>query len=416
MKTFLKILTDVLTGIFDNILTPILEAFLKTVLNSVINAIKTALGMLLYWLYTSLLGVIDFLVKIFDFFSGSEDVVYTVSGRKYALTVLELFFKVDGIQKAFLIITCLSVGLAFIFTIFAVARSITDMTLENKNPIGRVLGSAAKCCFTFMLVPFLCVFMLKLSTIVLDGVDTALRAQTQSETGGQASGEVSISTVIWLCSSMDAAKNDRYNISSSSVAAGFQDAVREPFYEGTSSWRYGSSEVNEKFDYGKFKYGMGFAACIFLILILMASILLFIRRIFEIVVLYLVSPLFVSAMPLDEGQLFSKWKDMFVAKFFSAFGCVFSIRLYVMIIPVLACGDIRLYPTNADISYFLQTLFLVGGAYAVYKSQHMLLSILNPEAGSAAEQTAGSMLAMARRAAGTAGRTLRTANSSGHGK
>lgn len=403
MKAFQEILSDVLSKIFEAVFSPILEVFLKDVLEALLGMLKNAVFMLVYWLYTSLLGVIDFLLKIFEFFSGSEDVVYVASDKKYTLTVLELFFKVDGVQTAFLIITCLSVGLAFVFTVFAAAKSISDMTLENKNPIGRVLGSALKCCFIFMLVPFFCVFMLRLSAIVLDGIDTAL--QSQIGAAGQASGEVSISTIIWLCSSMDAANDQGYNISTSPDRAGFEDAVRKPFFEGRSSWKYGSSAVKDHFQYSKFKYGMGFFACIFLILILMASILLFIRRIFEIVVLYVVSPFFVSTMPLDEGHLFRQWKDMFIAKFFSAFGCVFAIRLYVMFIPILACGGIDLFPTNADISYFLQTLFMVGGAYAVFKSQHMILTILHPEAGSAAEQTAGTMLAMVGTAARTAKRT-----------
>lgn len=382
---------------------PILVPFFENILKTLIDAAKKALAPLIYWLYTSLLSMIDFLVKIFDFFSGKEDVVYGTP-KEETLSILELFFKVDGVQKAFLVITCLAVGLSFIFTIYAAAKSISDMALEDKNPIGKVLGSALKCCFTFMLVPFLCVFLLKISTIVLDGVETALSLQTQSTSESKPSNNVSLATILWLSSGMNAAKNDDYNISNKPDKVSFTDSIRAAFYNGYCSWKYGSKDVEDNFEYNKFNYGIGFVSCIFLIIMLMGSILLFIRRIFEILILYLTSPLFVSTMPLDGGNMFCMWKDMFIAKFFSAFGCVFSIRLYVLFVPVFTDGTINLYPTNAEISYFLLTLFLIGGAYAVYKSHHIPLMILNPQAAAAAEQSAGTMLSAARAAAGVAGK------------
>lgn len=408
MESFLKILHEVMSGIFEDILKPVLETFLHNTLELLIDAVKKMFASLLYWLYTSLLKCIDFFVKIFDFFSGSEDVIYRTSGSMERQSVLELFFKVGGIQKAFLIITCLAVGLSFIFTIYAVAKSISDMALEDKNPIGKVLGNALKCCFTFMLVPFLCIFALRISTIVLDGIDTALSAQMQSA-APQAGNDVSLATILWLSSSMDAAKDDHYNISNGSGMASFWDSIRIGFYRGTNSWAYGEKAVEANFDYDKFSYGIGFVSCIFLIVMLMMSILLFIRRIFEIVILYLTSPLFVSTMPLDGGQMFGRWRDMFIAKFFSAFGCVFSIRLYVMFVPLFANGTINLYPKNAEISYFLLVIFLMGGAYAIYKSHHILLMLLHPDAAEAATQSAGAVLQAAKTAYGLTGTMKKSA-------
>lgn len=409
MDAFLNALTDILSEVFEKIFLPVLRNFFELILTALINVLKKAFSFLLYWLFTSLLSVVDFLVKIFEFFSGSEDVVYSSSEGKLPLSVLELFFKVDGIQKAFLVITCLAIGLSFIFTVYAVAKSISDMALENKNPIGKVLGSALKCCFTFMLVPFLCIFMLKLSTIVLDGVDTALSVRQESTPENQNNYDVSLATVLWLSSGMNAAKNDLYNISSKPNYANFTDIVRDEFYSRGTNWKYGSKAVTEKFNYDKFNYGIGFVSCIFVIIMLMASVLLFIRRIFEIIILYLTSPLFVSTMPLDEGGMFRQWKDMFIAKFFSAFSCVFSIRLYVMFVPVFASGAINLYPDNAEISYFLLLLFLIGGAYAVYKSHHILLTLLQPDAAAAAEQSASTVIHTARAAWGITGRAKNAA-------
>lgn len=407
MKGFVNYIAGIIGLVFENVLEPVLITFIQAYITFEMKRFKTFWGWLIYWAFTGLLKLIDYFFSIFNFFAGSEDVTLTqntydslgnvVGSKTTRGSIIEVLFEVDHIQKAFLVITIFAVGLAIVFTIVGVVKSMSDMTLEDKNPISKVLGSALKSAFTFMLVPFFCIFMIRISGLVLDGVETALSAQTKTQ-------RPTIGTMIWVCSSMNAAKNSNYNIDTSRnpEKLGFSDSLRAPYYEGRKSWNLGSSTLTNDFTLGEFDFIMGFISAIFMLIMLMGVTLLLVRRILELLVLYMVSPFFVAMMPLDEGEMFNKWKDLFIAKFFSAFGSVFAMRIYMLVIPVIVNGGINLYPSNANIAMFLKNILILGGAWAFYKSQHMLLRILNPEAAMAAEQTTGFVVNVAKQTANAA--------------
>lgn len=123
--------------------------------------------------------------------------------------------------------------------------------------------------------------------------------------------------------------------------------------------------------------------------------MIFIRRLFELLLLYIISPLFVSTIPLDDGATFARWRELFVAKFFSGFGVIFSMRYYLLLVPSIAGDSLCLYnknlPNAVAINNVLKLFIIVGGAWAVYKSQSLILEILNKDAAMA-EQQAGSLI------------------------
>lgn len=393
MQSFINFLAGILGEIMESVLEPILVLFIKNLVNMLKKYLTEWIGWVLYYVYSLLLKFIDFLYKMMGFFSGSNKVAMNHNGQKTEGSLLNLLFNLDEIKTAFLVITILAVGMCIIFTIVAVTRSISDMTLENKNPVGKVLRSALKAAFSFMLIPFMCVFMLQISTLVLNGIDEALGANSN----------VSVANVLWLNSSMNACNTPEYNLNEGKKKnLGANDEKRKPYYYGDKSWAYDSKDLQKDFSFAKFDYISGFASAIFMIFILMGCVVIFIQRIFELLILYIVAPFFVSTMPLDDGAMFQKWKDMFIAKFFSAFGIVYSMRIFMMIVPYLVNGTIELYPSNSTISFFLKNIFIVSGAWAVYKSQNMLLRMINYEAAAANEQAGGLVSGMIGGAVGVA--------------
>ena len=119
---------------------------------------------------------------------------------------------------------------------------------------------------------------------------------------------------------------------------------------------------------------------------MIADIFLFIRRIFELLILYLVSPLFACTMPLDDGAAFSKWQNLFIAKFFSGFGSVFTMKLYLVLVPIIVGSGIQMH-SNPTVDALLKLFVVMGGAWAAFKSQHLFLQIMNPEAAAAAQES-----------------------------
>ena len=102
---------------------------------------------------------------------------------------------------------------------------------------------------------------------------------------------------------------------------------------------------------------------------------------------------------------------MFIAKFFSGFGMIFSMKYYLMVVPFISDSRLVLYPTNqangAIINTVLQLFLIIGGAWAVFKAQSLLLELLNPEAAQAEKQASalltGAAMGAASMATGGAG-------------
>ena len=70
-------------------------------------------------------------------------------------------------------------------------------------------------------------------------------------------------------------------------------------------------------------------------------------------------------------------------------------KFYLMVVPFLANSKLELYPKSLPggsiVNMVLQIFLIIGGAWAVYKSQSLLMQILNPQAAQA-EQQAASLL------------------------
>jgi len=407
LQWFINALCSLFELIFDNVLSPILTEILTVYVNYVTNVIWILLSDLLLGLFIAVCTLVDFIGSIFNVFAGISPVYYQPPGVQTpkTLSLIDVLFEMEGITVAFWVITLFSMGLCVIFTIFMTAKSISDMTLEDKNPISKVLGDAMKAGVTFLLIPFLCVMMLQLSTVITKQADTAFSAAN----GGSAS----IGTILFLSASLesDVETTEPKNISNGEIeykvanrpAPSFDDNVRRPYlnFKGVEQLNKNKGEllkdyrnfeqVKKDFHSENFSYLSGFASAILILFILLISIITCVRRIFELLLLYLVSPFFASTIPLDDGITFARWRELFIAKFFSGFGMIFSMKFYLMIVPFLADSRLVLYPKDMPggsfVNMILQIFLIIGGAWAVFKSQSLMMEVLNPEAAQAEKQS-----------------------------
>ena len=382
-----SIFRTIMTEVFAPILTDILHVFIEYVM----SVIWSMWSEWLLALLTVLCALVDFMEGIFNVFAGISPV--EVEGRTAYL--LDAFFQMKEVVTAFTYITVMAVGISFLFTIYKTAKSISDMALEDKNPVSKVLTDGMKAAVTFMLIPFLCIVLLQISSLVTSQVVNAFdTAQGGSSTMG---------TIVFLSAGLDADKattSPRNPVSGEmeDYLAGrtpsFTDDVRNPYLKGDKDYR---SLVTVKKDFypSNFNFIEGFVSAVLLLFILAGAAVIFIRRLFELLLLYLVSPLFVSTIPLDDGATFARWRELFVAKFFSGFGVIFSMRYYLLLVPSIAGNRLCLYsmklPNAVMINSVLKMFMIIGGAWAVYKSQSLIMQILNQEAA-AMEQQSGALM------------------------
>lgn len=406
------LLTTVFSWIFNELLSDTLLTVLESVLNWTFGVLKTIFGSLIYGIYSRLLKLIDYMETAFDVFIGLRDVTYTTTeagGKSVTVTgsLLEVLLQQETINTVFWVITMAGLTLALVFTIYATTKSMIDLDFENKRPVSKVLSAMMKTFIQFFTVPLMTLFFLKLSVIILNGVTSVVTTSQKIGT------KTSLGRIIFVITSLNAALPYQlqgkdpveYNLSNAGVVANLtlgvseDDPVRYPFYaiEAVNAQDYGNIKVvGNLFDFAKFDYLIGFIAAIFLFFILAVCLLTFVQRIFEVILLYIVSPYFVSTIPLDDGEKFKKWREMFIAKIFTGFGSAIGMRLYMMMCPLIMGGDIKFlvksstdasYTVSPEMNYLIKLFFLLGGAWAVYKSGPMLTQILNFQAAQAEGMT-----------------------------
>lgn len=399
LNAFVNALSKVFEFIFNDILAPIIKDILEVFINFFLNVIWTIFGELLLSLFVAICSLVDFVESIFNVFAGLSPVLY--NDPNYAqprtMSLLDVLFEMEAITIAFWSITLVAMSICILFTIYKTVKSISDMTLENRNPISKVLTDAMKAGITFLMIPMLCVMMLQLSSVVTEQARTAFRAAQ--------GGDASIGTIIFLSSTMDADKattepKDMLTgvIKMKSRNPSFTDETRSKYMQDSTLYQ-NLDQVKTDFHPGNVNYIVGLISSILVLLILLLSIITFIRRLFELLLLYIVSPFFVSTIPLDDGTTFARWRELFVAKFFSGFGMIFSMKYYMMLIPFLSNSGLVLYPKNvahgATINTILQLFMIIGGAWAVFKSQSLILELLSPEAAQAEQQSSALLTGMA---------------------
>lgn len=363
---FLKgLLSDLFTWLYNKVLYPLLENTILKFATWLWDKVKDAIFTVVYAIYSQLLSLVDTLYDLFDTLSGLSKV--TRDGEEMSL--LWALFSDGAINKLFWMVNFMGFTLAMLLAIYAVAQSAMDLDFENKRPVSRVLSSTLRCLMQLFLAQFMVFLIIELSQLMLEAINTAV----MSMHGGTAS---SLGRIVFAVSSMAASRtaSDNLPVRGATLSTG----IRNNFYSG--SWDYTDvSLVKQYFDVVKFDYIIGVCMSVFLLIILFSCLLVFCQRLFDMLMLYVASPLFVATIPLDDGEKFNKWREMFIGKTFSGFGLVFAMKLYIMICPIIMNSSLR-FTESVEFDYVTKLVFLAGGALAVTKSGSMVTSILSEAA------------------------------------
>lgn len=411
MSGFVNVLKNVLFKVFSTVLEPVLSAYIQIWWTIVKSIIGTWWGMLLYFVYKTMLKTVDLLNGILNIFSGVDKVNLIDNGETLNISFIEVFFKLDVVSKGFLAFTLLGIALTLIFTIYATVKSMSSMTLENKNPISKVLTNCMKSMTMFAMIPILCLFLLNISSAMMISLNNAFLVSNYKDLGVEENfKQPSLGTMIFLNTSYRASYDDKYNIdkmlgpftSSSHYTPTMTDPVRSPYFMGTKSV-YDLEAVTDSFRLIDVDYFVGYLTAGFMIFVLSGTIIMFIKRIFEIILLYLVAPFFAATIPLDDGAMFKRWRDKFVTKFFTCFGSIIAMNLFMVFVPALMfTQDLVFIDESPMLSYIIKLLFICGGAFAIFKGQHLVTEILDEQEAENERRSMMFIASTAKKAASTA--------------
>ena len=373
-----KLLSSALSWIFNTVLAPVLKEVFWPLLKELVNLIMEILAGIIYGLYAEILTIVDNMSSIFNYMIGLENVTY----KKESMPILEAIFKMDGLRTAFLMVSVIGLGIAMITAIYATMQSTLDLDFENKRPVSKVMGSFFRCFLQLLTVEFFVIFLVYFSGLLLKAVDQALNMIH----GG---GSTTLARMVFTISSMNACKSDKaLNLNGKNAAlVGIDDPVRRLFYntnlKDLKTYSYAEiNDVEKFFDLSKFDYVIGFVLAIFLIVVMACCLVIFVQRLFDMLMLYLVSPFFIGMMPMDDGEKFGKWRELFIGKCFSGFGMVISMKLYLMLCPTILGSSVVFSASSKELDYMTKMVFVLGGAWAVVKSGPLLTSLLSGESAS----------------------------------
>ncbi len=378
IKFLTGILTQVFTWVFDNILKPLLIEIIIPIAKEIIDILLEILSDILYAIYVKMLQVIDTAQMLFNVFGGVEQIEY--NGSKY--NILELFFRMEEVQSALWVLVMMSFVLLIGCAIAATIRSMGD--LDGQKPVMKVLHSTGQGFFRLISIPLMSFMLIILTGTILSSVYTAVTSAS-----GGSKNNTTVARTLFVISTFNAANDEKYNMSTadSSTSVGVTDELRYKYYHtGEKSISYTETYTVERdFKLSKINYIVGFGAGIFLLYILVAGVFKFLNRLFNVLILVLCAPMFAATQPLDDGEKYKSWKDMFIGQLFSGFGGIIAMQVYLMVMPIVLNGDVK-FGLSAEGEFVIRVLFLLGGAYAIKDAGGVITGLVNSTAASMESQ------------------------------
>ncbi|MCD7964486.1 MAG: hypothetical protein LUG90_01750 [Clostridiaceae bacterium] len=376
----------------DHLLKPIIDAVVQ-ILDPIFSAFLDFLGGMImkmlagvfYGIYTSLLSMVNFSQTIFDYLSGAKKIYADYGG--FALTdyLLDFFVNYGPVERAFIGVFVVSLSLCTIFTFIACVQAAANYA-DTGRKVRDVLHDLWKALLTYILVQALVIAVVGLTNNLLTVVDKTIQLASV-DNPSDLKGGIRLANVIFVSTTLDAAKEPE---------AGRTDPLKadpwEAYYNGDKNYT-DDDALKSDFEATKVDYVTGYLCCIFMIFVMFSAIFLFIQRLFEVVLLYVISPFFVASMPLDGGSRFSAWREMFIAKCLSSYGIVVIMRLFIIFLPIFM-GDIT-YSTDHTVNALIRLLLVLGSCIAVKKGSGVLLQVIHPQAAQSAESAMGSLTAIA---------------------
>ena len=408
-----SVFAKILSWVFNNIMKPMLISIVWPTVKAIASMIMDVFSTFLFDLVSMLYRIIEYVIDFFEIFSGISNVTY--DGQE--MPFLNVLFVSPIIQKAVWGVAAIAFVLLLIFSTVAVVHSLGEAGGELTRPVSKVLQMTFKGFVRLILIPFTCLFLIAMSGTVLrsvyNGVKDVAGDASQVKGADYTGSSTSIPRVIFCLTTLDAANNQEYNITGKhtmdpEAVIALNDSVRAPFYYEDYNGPLGKEgldytnrdKVSQFFNYKDIDYSLAIPLCLGMLFILIICVIKFIERVFNVIVLFVISPIFASTMPMDDGKRYDTWKEAFVGQLFMGFGSVVSMEIYLLLIPYLMDSGLTFGDGTVEANALIRVILLFGGAYSVHTAGTIITGILSGSAASA-ERSAQAHGAMVARTAGS---------------
>lgn len=138
--------------------------------------------------------------------------------------------------------------------------------------------------------------------------------------------------------------------------------------------------------FGSFNFILGYVASIMVLIAVISACLGLVKRLYDLVVLFLSLPLIVSTIPLDDGARFKVWRETVISKVILAYGAVFAVNTFIIMTPIISA---------LHVTKIIKMVLIVGGGLAISGGMLLFARIFGTDAAESREmaQSAKTLLA-----------------------
>lgn len=301
-------------------------------------------------LFIWLLRLIDGTMEIFSAIAGVTDVTY--HGQK--VNIIEHLAAQTSVGTIFWCVFILAVGLTAIFTIAAI---IKNMITNNRN-ISTIVGKF----FLALLGTMAMLAVVVLGILIANSVLVLVSRIFQLENTTKLSSALFNACVGdgWI-NGYSIAEVDVSTLTVREVVGDYNTAA---FGIWPVDWQ-NTGMINPD----EFLYFPSLVASIGIMIALLVAILNLAKRVYEIIFLYIVMPVSMSTLPLDDGARFKIWRETFITKIVLAYGSVFSVNIFVLLLPVIT--KMRIDGISGFGNGMFIIFMIIGGAMMIPAGQHL---------------------------------------------
>ncbi len=302
---------------------------------------------LLYGISKSIYQIIDALLACANMLCGIEPIRY----QNTEMDLVTFLLKNKNVTYGFIGAVGIGLVLVVVFAIFAIIRSVASEK-EGLTP-AQIYVKVGKILLTFLFIPFCLSLLIYFSNILM---------QTLYKTtlGGSPDG---IGRFLAAAFGQNALKS----------------GVPTDFYLD-SKFNY-MKNIKNYVDLDDYNYFFSWIAGIAILVSLASSLLMFVDRAISIVLLFIFAPISLSTAVLDDGQRFKLWRDQFLVKFLTGYGCIIGINIYALVIAAISNQDLVFFD-NSFLNYMMKIAIMVGGAVSMNRLMALVGNLISQGAGS----------------------------------
>lgn len=368
----------------------------------------------LFWLQLQVGNLLDKLFKIFNVFAGIDEVNVTENGTTESTDLLSYFLSNDTVQAVFWALVIIGVAVATVLTMIALGKS-----MFTKKKATQIVGKYVVGVTSSVLVAVFMIAIVAIANFFLLYINTAFKGQMEDRTVSERIIENCVEPPTfnedgkikdpggWLYKKGSKKEiytlSDIKNIDSASTffgkwktIFGFEseggsddDAIKDDITapgETPPATNSDDRRTGGFVNINKYDFVMGLFTSVVLLIVALTASMGLVSRLFDLIFLMLTGPLLTATIPLDDGAKFKLWRETVISKTMLAYGTVFAINIYLVVLPLINFISI---PGDNGLTQIMRLLLLLCGGLTISTGQILFSRLIGTSAEESRQMTHG---------------------------